>query len=86
MLIDAAISGYRNLMKKDAEMILEYKDLTIQLMWNVKTKLIIGANGNIKIIQKMPEQHNWKVRLHGTIDNSCTGHCAHTADRTNVRV
>jgi len=36
VLIDAAISGYRNLMKKDAEMILEYKDFTIELMWNLK--------------------------------------------------
>ena len=44
------ISGYRNLMKKDAEIILQYKDLTLELMWNVKIKLlsvIIGATGNI---------------------------------------
>jgi hypothetical protein len=50
ILIDAAIAGDRNVMKKYAEMILEYKDLTIELMWNVKTKLIpviIEATGNI---------------------------------------
>ena len=37
-------------MKKEAEMFLEYKDITIELMWNVKTKLIavkIGATGNV---------------------------------------
>ena len=38
MLIDAAISGDRNVIKKEAEKILKYKDLTIeiQLMRNVK--------------------------------------------------
>ena len=39
MLIDVAISGDRNVIKKEAEKILKYKDLTIeiQLMWNLKT-------------------------------------------------
>ena len=41
MLIDVAISGDRNVIKKAAEKILKYKDLTIEIqsMWNVKTKL-----------------------------------------------
>ena len=48
MLIDVAISGDRNLIKKEAEKILQYEDLTIEIqrMWNVKTKVmpvIIGA-------------------------------------------
>jgi len=52
MLIDVAISGHRNVIKKEAEKILKYKDLTteIQLMWNVKTNVIpvmIGATGTI---------------------------------------
>jgi hypothetical protein len=52
MLIDVAISGDRNVIKKEAEKVLKYKDLTIeiQLMWNVKTKVIpviIGATGTI---------------------------------------
>jgi hypothetical protein len=52
MLIDVAISGDRNVIKKEAEKILKYKDLTIEIqrMWNVKTKVIpviIGANGTI---------------------------------------
>ena len=52
MLIDVAISGDRNVIKKEAEKILKYKDLTteIQCMWNVKTKVIpviIGATGTI---------------------------------------
>jgi len=52
MLIDVAISGDRNVIKKEAEKILKYKDLTIEIqrMWNVKTKVIpviIGATGAI---------------------------------------
>ena len=41
MLIDVAISGERNVIKKEAEKILKYKDLTIEIqrMWNVKTKV-----------------------------------------------
>jgi hypothetical protein len=42
MLIDVAISGDRNVIKKEAEKILKYKDLTIEIqrMWNVKTNVI----------------------------------------------
>jgi len=40
MLIDVAISGDRNVIKKEAEKILNYKDLTIEIqrMRNVKNK------------------------------------------------
>jgi hypothetical protein len=46
--IDVATPGERNVMKKEAEKILKYKDLIIEIqrMWNVKTKVtpvIIGA-------------------------------------------
>jgi len=36
--LDVAISGGRNVIKKEAEKILKYKDLTIEIqcMWNVK--------------------------------------------------
>jgi hypothetical protein len=52
MLIDVAIPGDRNVIKKEAEKILRYKDLTIEIqrMWNVKANVIpvlIGATGNI---------------------------------------
>jgi hypothetical protein len=52
MLIDVAISGDRNVIKKEAENILKYKDLTIEIqrICNVKTKVIpviIGATGTI---------------------------------------
>ena len=40
--IDGAIPGDRNVIKKEAEKILKYKDLTVEIhcMWNVKAKLI----------------------------------------------
>ena len=49
ILIAVAISGDRNVINKEAEKILKYKDLIIeiQFMWNVKVKVIpvilIGA-------------------------------------------
>jgi hypothetical protein len=51
-LIDVATPGDRNVIKKEAEKSLKYKDLIIEIqrMWNVKTKLtpvIIGAIGTI---------------------------------------
>jgi hypothetical protein len=70
MLIDVAISGDRNVIKKEAEKILKYKDPTIetQPMWNVKTKvipIIIGATGTIsksfrKYVSNIPRKHEVK--------------------------
>jgi hypothetical protein len=67
MLIDVAISGNRNVIKKEAEKILKYKDLTIEIqrMWNVKTKVIpviIGTTGTIsksfrKYVSNIPGNH-----------------------------
>jgi 3-deoxy-D-manno-octulosonic acid (KDO) 8-phosphate synthase len=52
MLIDVAILGDRNVIKKEAEKILKYKDLIIEIqcMWTVKTKttpVIIDATRTI---------------------------------------
>ena len=56
--------------KKEAEKILKYKDLTIEIqrMWNVKTKVIpviIGASGTIsklfrKYVSNIPGKHEVK--------------------------
>jgi hypothetical protein len=67
MLIDVAIPGDRNVIKKEAEKFLKYKDLTIEIqrMWNVKNK---GDSSNnrgdwdyFKVIQKIREQHTRKT-------------------------
>jgi hypothetical protein len=52
MLIDTAISGDRNLIKKEAEKFFKYQDLIlkIQRSWNAKSKVIqviIGMTGTI---------------------------------------
>jgi hypothetical protein len=52
MLIDVAISGDRNVIKKEADKILKYEDLTIEIqrMWNIKTRVIpvvIGGTGTV---------------------------------------
>jgi hypothetical protein len=92
MLTIVAIPGDINVIKKEAEKILKYKDLTIdiQRMWNVKNKCDTSSNrGNwnhFKIIKKIPEQHTGKARNQGTTENSHIGHCTHTSGSTNAKV
>ena len=67
MLIDAAIPGDRNVIKKEAEKILKYKDLIIEIQrtWNVKAKVIpvtIGVTGTIskslrQYLSNIPGKH-----------------------------
>jgi hypothetical protein len=42
MLIDVAISGDRNMIKKEADKILKCEDLTIEIqrIWNIKTNVL----------------------------------------------
>jgi hypothetical protein len=61
VLIDVAILGDRNVIKRETEKILKYKYFTteVQRMWNVKTKVIPVKEGDcnhLKITQKIPEQ------------------------------
>jgi hypothetical protein len=75
MLIDVAIPGDRNVIKKEAEKILKYKDLTIEIqrLWNVKINVIpviIGATGTNeksfrKYLSNLPGIHEVK-ELHKT--------------------
>jgi hypothetical protein len=70
VLIDVPIPGDRNVIKKEAEKILKYKDLITetQRMWNVKTNetpIIIGADGTIsksfrKYLSSIPGKHDIK--------------------------
>ena len=69
-LIDVAVSGDRNVIKKEAEKIPKYKDITIETqgMWNAKAKVIpviIGATGTIsksfrKCVSNIPGNHEVK--------------------------
>ena len=82
MLIDVAISGDRNVIKNEAEKILKYKDLTIEVqhMWNVKTTLIpviIGVTGTIsnsfrKYVSNIPGHHEFRELQKTAI--LCTAH------------
>jgi hypothetical protein len=68
MLLDVLIPGDRNVIQKEAEKILKYKDLTIEIqrMWNVKTRVIpviIGATGTIskslrQYVSTIPGNHD----------------------------
>jgi hypothetical protein len=70
MLIDVAISGDRKVITKEAEKILNYKDLTIEVehMWNIKSRVIpgiIGVTGTIsksfrKYMSTIPGHHEAK--------------------------
>jgi len=82
MLIDVSISGDRNVIKKEAEKILKYKDLTIEIqrMWNVRTTtipVIIGATGAVsksfrKYVSNIPGNHEVKELQKTPI--LCTSH------------
>jgi hypothetical protein len=90
MLIDVAISGNRNVIKKEAEKILKCKDLTIEIqrMWKVKTKVIpviIGATGRslksfTKYVSNIPGNHEF-MELQ---KNNHTGHCTHILESANA--
>jgi hypothetical protein len=91
MLIDVAIPGDRNMIKKEAEKILKYKHRTIEIqrMWNVKTNaipVIIGATGTIsesfrKFLSNVPGNHKVKELQKTTILGT-----AHTPESTTVNV
>jgi hypothetical protein len=87
MLIDVVVPGGRNVIKKEAEKILKYKDLTIEIqrMWNVKTQVtpvITGATGTIsksfrKHLSSVPEStisRNCRKQLYWAQHTHC-GKC-----------
>ena len=91
MSIYVAIPGDRNVIKKEAEDILKYKELIteIQRKWNMKAKVIPVIRGNWNhfiITQTIPEQHNGNARGKGSTKNSHIGHCTNTVGSANVKV
>jgi len=89
-LTDVAIPGDRNVIKKEAEKILKYKDLAIEMqrMWNVKAKVIpviIWASGTISkslSLSNIPGKHEVKEPQ----KNSRIEHCTQTAGSADVKV
>jgi len=59
MLIDVAIPGGRNVIKKGAKKILKYKDLIIKIhrIWNVKATVIPVTRGATGTISKSLRQY-----------------------------
>ena len=92
MLIDVAISGDRNVIKKEAEKILKYKDLTIEIQTHVECKNKDDTSNNrsdwdhFKIIPKIHKQHTRKPWSEGTTENSHMGHCTRSSESANVKV
>jgi hypothetical protein len=91
MLTNAAISGEKNVVTKEAENIPKYKDLTIEIqrMWKVKAKSDTSNKrddwNNLHIIQIISEQHIGKARNQG-IKKKPIGHCIHISERADVEV
>jgi len=70
LFVDVAVPGERNVIKKQAEYIVKYKDLIIEIqrMWKVKAKVtpvIIGVTGTItkslrQYLSNIPGKHEIK--------------------------
>jgi hypothetical protein len=82
MLIDAAIPGDRNVIKKEAEKILKYKERENKC----DTSNNRGKWNHLKIIHKIPEQRTGNPRSQGATESSHIGHCTHSAESTDVKV
>ena len=81
-LIEFAVSGEGNVIKKETEKILQHKNLNRNTACvGCKNKSFAGNNrGNwnhLKIFQIVPEHHTGKTQNQGTADNSHIGHCTH---------
>jgi len=54
IVINVAICGHRNLIRKEARRVRKHEDLTVEIqrMWNVKTKVIRITTGSTGTIPK----------------------------------
>ena len=91
MLIDIAIWGDRNVIKKEADKILKYRPYNRNTA-HVDCKDRGDTSNNrddwdyFKVIQKIREQHTRKTWNQGTPENRHIGHSTHTSESTNVKV
>jgi purine-nucleoside phosphorylase len=89
MVIDVVFPGDRKVIKKEAEKILKYKDLIIEIqnMWNMKEKLtsvIIWATGTFS--KSLRKYLSNIIGKHKIKEQQKTGHCTHIAESVNVNV
>jgi hypothetical protein len=89
MLIDVAVPGDRNVIKKEAEKILKYRAYNRNTAHveckNTGVAINNRSNWNhFKILKKILEQHTRKARYQGTTENSYTGHSTHTSESANI--
>jgi hypothetical protein len=65
------------------------KTMTTIATWNVKKSDTSNSCGNckhLKVIQKIPEQHDGKARNQGTTEQNHIGYGTHTSESTDVSV
>ena len=90
MLIDVAFPGDRNVIKKEAEKILKFKYLIIEIqpMGNMKAKVIpvkMGATGTIsKSLRQYLSNITGKHEIKELQKQSHIGYCTHVTESTNV--
>jgi hypothetical protein len=89
ILIDVAIPAVRNVVQKEAEKMLKYKsvDIEIQRMWNLKCTIIpviIGAIGIIKKLKEKPGSYSRKTFNRFTTEDSYTWNSTHNTESTAV--
>jgi hypothetical protein len=90
LLIDVAIPSDRNVIQKESEKKLKYKNLNIEIqrMWNIKCfviPVIIGATAIVtkglkKYLETIPGKH-----LIDSLKNSCTRNITHYKESATIR-
>jgi len=88
MPLDTAISRDRNVIKRQAEKILQYKDLAIEMqdMWNVKTKVMLVTTEAAWTFRKSLRKFLSNILGKNEIRDSHTGHCTHASESIGVQV
>jgi hypothetical protein len=91
LLIDVAIPSDRNVIQKESEKRLKYKNLSIEIqrMWNMKffvIPVIIGATGIVtRGLKKIPGNNTRKVFDKFSTKNSCTRNITHYKESATIR-
>ena len=89
VFIDVAISGDRNVIKKEAEKIRKYCNRNSAHVESESKSDTSNNRGNwshLRIFQTVPEQHTREAHNRGTTKNGHIGQCTHTTGSSNVRV